>query len=64
MRPRADRNLLQEIAKNIRAQKHAMKTGKEVNNEIVTYFPFWCSIYGAGVVCLTMSLYIRSLFAL
>lgn len=52
MRPRADRNLLQEIAKHIRAQKHAMKTGEDVNNEIpiVTYFPFWCSIYGAGVV--------------
>lgn len=42
MRPRADRNLLQEIAENTRAQNHAMKTGKEVNKEIpiVTYFPF------------------------
>lgn len=33
MRPTANISLLQEIAKNIRTQKHAVKTGEEKNNK-------------------------------
>lgn len=33
MIPTPDMNLLQEIAKNIRTQKHAMKNGEDENNK-------------------------------